>query len=146
MRPSPAASPATPDLVLYDGVCGLCHRLVRWLLRLDRRGRLRFAPLQGPTAAPILARHPELAAIDSVVFVHRAGSTDETTAVRSASVLGALRALGGIWGVIAALLRVIPRPVLDALYDAVARRRYRWFGRFETCRLPTAAETHRLLP
>lgn len=134
------------DLVLYDGVCGLCHRLVRWLLRIDRRARLRYAPLQGATAAPILARHPELDGVDSVVLVRHAGEAGETIAVRSASVVGALRSLGGLWGALAALLAVVPRPWRDALYDAVARRRYRWFGRFESCRLPTAEETGRFLP
>jgi predicted DCC family thiol-disulfide oxidoreductase YuxK len=66
--------------------------------------------------------------------------------VRSASVIAALRSIGGLWRLPAALLWLFPRPLRDRLYDAVARRRYRWFGRFETCRLPTTDEADRFLP
>ena len=135
-----------PDLVLFDGVCGLCDRLVRWLVSIDREGRLRFAPLQGATAAPILARHPAIADVDSLVWVRGAGTASEAVAARSASVVAALRALGGVWRLVAGFLWVIPRPIRDRLYDAFARRRYRWFGRLDSCRLPTTAEADRFLP
>jgi predicted DCC family thiol-disulfide oxidoreductase YuxK len=128
-------------LVLYDGFCGLCHRWVGWLLRIDRKARLRFAPLQGETAAPILARHPEIRGVDSLVWVD-----GDRVAVRSAGVLGALAGLGGVWRLLAGLMRLIPRPVRDRVYDGVARNRYRWFGRFDTCRLPAAGARERLLP
>jgi predicted DCC family thiol-disulfide oxidoreductase YuxK len=65
--------------------------------------------------------------------------------VRSDAVLGALEATGGL-RVAYRLLRLLPRPLRDWLYDAVARRRTRWFGRWDACRVPTAAERQRFLP
>lgn len=150
-------------LLLYDGVCGLCDRTVQFLLRIDRHGRLRFAPLQGPTAAAILTRHGLAVPVadpagsgrgpDSVIFVANVsgvstatGEPGELLSLRSTAVLDALVAVGGVWRVGAALVRLVPRPLRDLLYDWVARNRYRWFGRFDTCRLPTPAERARFLP
>lgn len=129
------------DLVLYDGVCGLCHRTVRFLLAHDRAGTLRFAPLQGETAAALRRRHPELpAGLDSVVYVsggriHR----------RSKAFLHLARHLDRPWRW-AYGLRWLPAPLLDPLYWLIARSRYRLFGRYPTCQRPSPAHDAQLLP
>lgn len=129
-------------LVLYDGTCGLCDGFVQWLLRRDRAGVLRFATLDGPTAARVRARHPEIAGVDSVVLVDADGAH-----VRSEAALRTVAALGGGWPLVAlvALARVVPRPVRDAAYDMIARTRHRWFGRRVACRVPGAAERERFV-
>jgi predicted DCC family thiol-disulfide oxidoreductase YuxK len=147
-------SPAWPArLVLYDGSCGLCDRTVQWLLRIDRRGRLSFAPLQGTTAGGVFAHHRREATLESIVFVPRpegdpAESSPAATPllVRSRAILAILRALGGPWSLVAALGGLLPAALLDVLYDAVARRRYRWFGRRDACRLPAPGERSRFWP
>lgn len=130
-------SPAR-QLVLYDGTCGLCDRSVQLLLRLDRRGVLSYAPLQGTTAATLAAagRLPtgQVGRIDSLVFVRDAGSARETVLLRSEAVLAALAAAGRYR--LAALLRAVPRRLRDGAYNFVARHRYAWFGRADACRLP----------
>jgi predicted DCC family thiol-disulfide oxidoreductase YuxK len=112
------------DLVLYDGSCGLCHGAVRFLVAEDGDPpRLRFAPLGGETCA---ARVPEdrLRALpDSVLVI-----TEEGVLVRSAAAVAILERLGGWWGIVAMLGRLVPVRAADALYDAVAARRRRWFG------------------
>jgi len=134
-----------PRLVLYDGDCGLCQRGVRFLAWADRHGRLRFAPLQGTTAAPILARHAAaLAGIDSVVLVTDAGTPGEALRVRSDAGLEALRLAGGIWR-LAGVLRFVPRAWRDAGYDWIARHRFRWFGRTAGCPLPSPEARARFL-
>ena len=133
------------QLVLFDGVCGLCDRSVQFLLRADRQAVFTFAPLQGETAAAIRRRHPQLEDADSLVLVRDAGGDREQVLLRSTAVLQALAALGGIWRAVS-WLRIVPRPVRDVVYDAIAKRRYRWFGKFESCRLPAAAEAARFLP
>ena len=132
-------------LVLYDGVCGLCDRSVQFLLRRDRRAVFAFAALQGETAAAIRGRHSRLEGADSMVLVRDPGGPAEQVLVRSAAALQALGALGGFWRLVS-WLRIVPRPLRDAVYDTIAKRRYRWFGKFDSCRLPAPGEAARFLP
>jgi len=132
------------NLVLFDGVCVLCSRSVRFLLRIDRHRRLLFAPLQGPTAREILARHHLGADLGTLVLVRDYGGVTESVAVRSTGVLLALAIVGGLWRVLS-WLRVVPRPIRDRLYDLVATHRYRWFGSYDSCRLPRPGDGDRFL-
>lgn len=136
---------APPYLVLFDGVCALCDGSVRFLLRADRRGRLRFATLQGTAAAQVRARHEDFAReMTSVVLVEDFGAPGERIHLRSDATLRILAGLGGAWRM-AVVLRVVPRGLRDAVYDWVARHRYRWFGRRESCRVPAEGERSRFL-
>lgn len=130
-------------LVLFDGECAVCDRTVQFLLDHDRDGRLHYAPLQGPTAAGVRARHPELDGVDSLVWVTRDGDA-ERVEIRSRAVFAMLRELGGPWAVVA-WLRVIPAPLSDLGYRAFAMARYRVFGRLDACRIPQPHEVARFL-
>jgi predicted DCC family thiol-disulfide oxidoreductase YuxK len=140
-----------PPLILYDGVCGLCDRFVRRVLRADGEGRFHFAPLQGETAARILAGAgrkpgPPGEAPRSVILVLDAGSPDQRLLSKSDAVLEIYRLLGGIGWAIWAAGRAVPRFVRDGLYDFIAARRYRWFGRFDACTRPPEEWSRRFLP
>jgi predicted DCC family thiol-disulfide oxidoreductase YuxK len=126
-----------PTLVLFDGVCGLCNRFVDTLLTHDRAQRLRFAPLQGTTAAAYTHHAP---AADTVIVVE-----GDVVLMRSDAAITALTRLGALWS-FAALLGVVPVFVRDAVYAFVARHRLAWFGTREACRLPTPAERAVFLP
>jgi predicted DCC family thiol-disulfide oxidoreductase YuxK len=120
-----------PDpVLLYDGECGLCQRLVRLLLRLDRRGRLRFAPLQGPAAQSYLRQHGLSAAdFESMILVPDWARREAAAYLRqTGAAIAALREVGGIGRVVAAFLRVVPGAWRDAGYRLVARWRRRLFG------------------
>ncbi len=134
-------------VVFFDGVCALCDGTVRFLLARDRRRALRFAPLQGETAtaepalAEMLEHHqPELW---SVVYLRGEGERAELL-TRSDAILAILGDLGGFWRLLA-VARLVPRALRDRVYDLVGRNRYRWFGRFEACRLPRPGEAGRFL-
>ena len=132
-------------LVLYDGVCALCNRTVQYLLDRDLRGLLRFAPLQGETAAEVWTRHSgQDPGLKSIVYVRGFGTPDERLFFRSRAVLEILSDLGGKWRV-PALAKWIPGPLRDAIYDWIAARRYAWFGRYEQCRLPEKGTEDRFL-
>jgi predicted DCC family thiol-disulfide oxidoreductase YuxK len=119
---------------------------MRWLLDADRRRVLRFAPLQGETARDVLARHPGSDdTLSTVVYVRDFRAPGERVFRRSAAALAILEDLGGGYRALA-WLRVIPRPIRDALYDFVADRRYRWFGTLPSCRLPDGSAEARFLP
>jgi predicted DCC family thiol-disulfide oxidoreductase YuxK len=144
----PAAGSLTspsPNLVLYDGVCGLCNRLVRFLLRVDRRAVLCFAPLQGPTAARLAERHGFGLDVKTMVYVRQFGLKHERAYLRSDAVLRVLGDLGGLWWLLS-LLRVVPRFLRDPVYDWVATNRYRWFGKYDSCPLPSPEQRARFLP
>ena len=125
-------------LVLYDGVCGLCDHFVQFLLRIDRHDSLRFAALQGPIGARILREAGRTTTALSTVIVVTDFETDQKRLLdRSDAGLFALASAGGIYRA-ALVLRIVPRFIRDAVYDLIARFRYRIFGRFDACPIPDA--------
>ncbi|RMH17822.1 MAG: DUF393 domain-containing protein [Acidobacteria bacterium] len=114
------------DRVFYDGHCGLCHRFVRFLLAEDRDGRaFRFAPLDGPVFRRMVAEDERRDLPDSVVV----RTADGRLLVRSAAAIHCARRLGGLWRALATAAALVPRPLRDRAYDAVARIRHRVFKR-----------------
>ena len=130
-----ATSEVAPVL-LYDGICGVCNTAVQTILKLDAHGTLRFAALDSPFAKAVIERHPELAEVDSVVFVDEPGRAGERVSTRSAALLRVAAYLGGPWRVFSAAA-VIPSPVRDRMYDGFAKIRYRVFGVKDTCPIPS---------
>ncbi len=135
-----------PLIVLYDGLCGFCDGTVQALLARDRNRALRYAPLEGETAAAVRARHPEWPAnLDSIVVVR--GTDDaEQIAWESDAAWEILDALGGGWAWVARAGRLLPRALADAAYRLVARVRLRLAGRRAACRVPTPDQRARFLP
>lgn len=129
------SSPDQPEypfpLVLYDGACNLCVGSVRFVTARDSRGRVRFASMQSPIGQRLLARFGLPGDEFKTFVLVEAGQhfTRSTAALRTA------RYLDGWWPWLYALIAV-PRPIRDAVYDWVARNRYRWFGRRESCLVP----------
>lgn len=110
-------------LLLYDGGCALCNGTVRFVLRRERAHRLRFAPLEGRTARGVIGRHPEIAGLDSVVWVSDPGAPGELVRTGSDAVLALARYMGGPWRALA-VSRILPRSWRDRLYNFVARNRH----------------------
>lgn len=130
--PTPESNP----IVLYDGVCGLCNRLVQFLLKRDARDRFRFASLQSEFSARLLTRHGvDPHDLDTVYVVKNHERADEEVLARSDAILYLLNQLGGIWS-LSGIGRVLPTALRDLLYKLVARNRYKVFGKFESCMLP----------
>jgi predicted DCC family thiol-disulfide oxidoreductase YuxK len=124
------------QLLLYDGVCGLCDRLVQFVLAHDRAGTFRFAQLQGETGRAIVARagaNPD--DLTTFYVVRDYGTPRARTLVKGRAALHVARVLGWPWKVVA-LAGVLPTPVLDWGYNLVARYRYRVFGRLDQCAIP----------
>ena len=135
----------TGPVLYYDGECGVCTRSVELVLRHDRRGTLRFASLRGELGAALLARHPELRGVDSMLWVEpMPAENGERVLVRSEAVLAVVRYLGGWWRV-ALAARAIPRALRDAGYAWFARNRMRFSRSADQCRVPTPAERSRFL-
>jgi predicted DCC family thiol-disulfide oxidoreductase YuxK len=133
---------APRSVVFFDGVCNLCNGTVQFLIDHDKREVLRFAALQSEAAKAMLDGRdldPTRQSLDSVLLLE-----GDTLYARSDAALRIARRLSGAWPALYALI-VVPRFLRDALYDFIARHRYRWFGRTEACRIPTPALRARFL-
>lgn len=125
------ADPQAPT-ILFDGVCNLCNGSIQFILKRDPRARFRFASLQSESGRRLVTENgldPDV--LSSVILIEDGKVYRESTAA-----LRIARHMSGAWK----LLRVfvlIPRPIRDAVYRMIARNRYRWFGKSETCWLPT---------
>jgi predicted DCC family thiol-disulfide oxidoreductase YuxK len=129
-----------PDVVVFDGVCNLCSRSVQFILKHEAEPRFRFAPVQSPAGSQLL-RDAGFDSADVKTFVLLSHGTVYT---RSSAALRIAKSLKGPWK----LLRVawlVPRPIRDWMYDLVARNRYRWFGKTDTCMVPTPELRERFL-
>ncbi len=137
---NPPGDFAAGTIVLFDGVCNLCNGAVQFLLRRDHRRHFRFAALQSAAGQALLRQHGvDTAALATIVAVEGGRAR-----VQSDAALLLARRLPWPWPLLAVCL-VCPRPLRDALYSLVARHRYRWFGRTESCMLPTPETADRFL-
>jgi predicted DCC family thiol-disulfide oxidoreductase YuxK len=119
-------------VILFDGVCNLCNSSVDFVIDRDPEARFRFASLQEETGRDLLRRHdlaPET--MDSVVLIE-----EERVYIRSTAALRIAHRLPFPWPLFSVFF-ILPAPLRDFFYDLIARNRYRWFGRRETCRMPT---------
>jgi predicted DCC family thiol-disulfide oxidoreductase YuxK len=125
-----AHDPGEKATVLFDGICNLCNGAVTFVIERDRKDVFRFAPLQGERARTLLAEHPGPVP-DSMVLIQ-----DGRIFMRSDAALRIARQLGGGYPLLYPLI-LLPRWIRDRVYDWVARNRYRWFGKRESCMIPT---------
>ena len=145
MTPKIPAHPAGRHLILYDAVCGLCDRLVRFVLPRDRREVFHFASLQsdwGRSLVRQFGRDPDRLDTFFVVSDYRSASPALLCQARAA--LFVAKALGGPWRALTAL-GILPDGLLNPVYDGIARHRYRLFGRRESCFLPPAEYQRRFV-
>jgi predicted DCC family thiol-disulfide oxidoreductase YuxK len=127
------------SVVFFDGVCHLCNASVNWLIRIDRKKKLRYAPLQGSTAIAVIP--PDvLRDHDSVIYLRNGKLLWWSDAA-----LWLLHDCAWYlkWIII---FRLIPRVLRDGIYKWIAANRYRWFGKYDTCRMPAKNEEHLFLP
>jgi len=135
---------STGPVLLYDGVCGFCNASVQMVIRHDHKRRLRFAALQSDYGKSVIARHPELQNVDSLVLIERTSEGEERVSYRSTGALRMAAYLGGAWKIFL-IAYIIPRPIRDFIYDLIARYRYRLFGKYDTCAIPSPDVRSRFL-
>lgn len=131
-------------VLLYDGVCGFCNANVQMIIRQDRTGTLRFAALQSDYGKAVIARHPELKGVDSLVLIERTRDGGEKVSYRSTGALRMAAYLGGLWKLFL-IGYIVPRPVRDFIYDSIARYRYKLFGKYDSCAIPSPEVRSRFL-
>ena len=124
-------------IILYDGVCGLCNRLIQFVLKRDRNDRFRFAALQSEFAGDVLRRHGvNPALLDTVYLLLNYSQPEERLSSRSDAGIQVLAELGGVWRALATIVKHLPRWIRDKIYNLIARNRYQLFGKHQTCQIP----------
>lgn len=123
--------PEDKNLVLFDGYCHMCSRFVRTILRFDKKQHFLFAPLSGETGAYWIEKLHVPKEVDSVILVRH----DEYL-IKSEAILKIAKQLGGIFWFIR-IFRIIPLKARDKFYDFVARNRFKWFGKRNSCMIPS---------
>lgn len=136
----PHYDPSRDHLLLFDGVCHLCDASVRFIVRHDAAGRIKFTPIQSALGSRLYAQHGlDPAAPQSMLYITPKGAFKESDAA-----LEIARTLGGVWK-LARLFKPVPHLLRDAAYDLISRNRYRWFGKHESCMMPTPELKARML-
>jgi predicted DCC family thiol-disulfide oxidoreductase YuxK len=128
------------QVIVFDGVCNWCNTWVNFIIDHDPHGKFKFGTLQSDQAQQIL-KVLQLPTEDFTTFLFLDQSQVYT---KSTAALKIVKHLSGVWPLFY-LGIMIPRPLRDAMYDYIARRRYEWMGKGETCCVPTPAERDRFV-
>ncbi|HWP48861.1 MAG TPA: thiol-disulfide oxidoreductase DCC family protein [Candidatus Limnocylindrales bacterium] len=127
-------------IVLFDGVCNFCNASVNFVMDRDPEKHIRFAPLQSEAGQRLLKKfNLSPTALDTLILIE-----GEKFYTRSAAALRIAKRLQGLWPLLYIFI-VVPPFIRDAVYDFIARNRYSWFGKTETCRVPTPELKERFL-
>ncbi len=117
-------------IILFDGLCGLCHKSINLLIKLDTQKIFRYTSLQGEFVQKLTIEP----GIDSIIFYE-----DGSVYYKSTAILKILRSLGGVW-ILTQFFYIIPRIPRDFIYDVIAKYRYKIFGKMQSCPLPKEEE------
>lgn len=129
-------------ILLFDGVCNLCNRMVRFTIKRDPKGKFKFAPLQSESGQALLKKQGlPVDNFDSFVFIK-----GDKYYFKSSAGLQVLKELGGVWKLLFYVFIVFPKPWRDFVYGIIAKTRYRIFGKRDTCMIPTPGIAQRFLP
>lgn len=127
-------------IILFDGVCNMCDGFVQFVMKRDRKGAFRFAPLQSEAGQSLLQHFGlDENALDSVVLIENGKYYTKSTAP-----LRTAKRIGGVWALNYGFV-IVPSPIRDWVYDFIAKNRYRWFGEKDSCMLPTPEVRARFL-
>jgi len=128
------------NIVLFDGVCNLCNKTVKFIIRNDSNAKFRFASVQSESGQLLLGQLGlSLDHFDSLVYI-----SDKQFYLKSMAVLRILQTLGGGWKLLYVFV-IIPRFLRDGMYNLIAKWRYKWFGKSETCMIPSLEYRARFL-
>ena len=125
-------------IVLFDGVCNFCNSSINFIIKLDKKGYFKFAPLQSEIAQKLVGDKTKPMP-ESVILIEKGHTYD-----RSSAALRIAKKLDGLWPVLYMFI-IVPKPIRDAVYNLIGRNRYKWFGKTEACMIPTPELRSRFL-
>ena len=127
-------------VIIFDGICNLCCGWIQYLIRIDKTMKFRFVSIQSERGQKLLnVIHENDKMTESIIYLKENKSFRESSAV-----LEILTDIGGVWKLIA-VLKLIPKPIRNKLYQLIAKKRYHYFGKRTTCLLPSPENKKRFL-
>jgi predicted DCC family thiol-disulfide oxidoreductase YuxK len=132
-------------LILYDGVCGLCNKWLGQIIPRDPTGKFHFASLQSEVGRSLLTQYgknPDL--LDTIYVLEDYKSPSPRIRNRARAALFVIARLDSPWRFLK-LFEVLPTFILDGVYSLIARHRYRLFGRYDQCLMPSADYSRRFI-
>lgn len=127
-------------IILFDGECNFCNASIQFIMKRDRLAYFKFGFLQGQYGKALQKERKLLEVLDSLVYIE-----GEAIYTKSSAALRICRHLKGFWKIFFVFL-VVPLPFRDAVYDFIARNRYKWFGKRDACMIPSPEQNKRFLP
>lgn len=128
------------QVIVFDGICNFCNASVDFVMKRDPQQRFKFGTLQSEPAKQILKdQHLDTEDFETFLLLEKGQVFTKSTAA-----LKIAKQLKGFWPLLYTFI-IVPRPLRDGVYNFIARRRYRWMGKMETCRVPTLAERERFI-
>lgn len=122
------------DIILFDGVCNLCNGAVTFIIKHDKKDSFRFAALESAFGRELLAAHNiDSTVTDSIILVR-----GKSAFAKAEAALHIAKKMSGLWPLLY-VFNVLPNKVNNFFYDYIARNRYKWFGKKESCMIPTPA-------
>ena len=122
------------NVILFDGVCNFCNGTINWILQHDKKNEFRFATLQSTYGKQVVERFKLTSDyLDTVILIE-----NEKVYLRSQAILRIIKRIGGIYSILG-IFSIVPAPILNFFYNIVAKYRYRWFGKRESCMVPDAS-------
>ena len=120
-------------IIVFDGVCNLCNGAIQFMIKRDKKRQFRYTSLQGALGKQLLAeRNIDPSKIDSIILIE----PDVAYYYKSSAALEISKGLSGMYPLMSIFL-IIPSPIRDFVYDIIAKNRYKWFGKKESCMIPT---------
>nr|WP_310174884.1 thiol-disulfide oxidoreductase DCC family protein [Neobacillus niacini] len=126
-------------IILFDGVCNLCNHSVQFIIKRDTSGIFKFASIQGGTGKRIVTKYGLAPDLDSFILIEK-----EKVYIKSTAALRVCSGLKGGWKLFA-ILMIVPTFIRDYIYDIIAKNRYKWFGKKNSCMLPSPELRERFL-
>ena len=120
----------TKPVLYYDAHCKLCNTWLNILRRIDKNNGINFSALQSKAGKILFEKYKfDYQNTDTVIF-----EKDSKIFVRSEAVIECISCINGFWNIVK-VLRIIPLKIRDSVYDTIARNRYKWFGRTNSCEI-----------
>ena len=120
------------SIILFDGVCNFCNSSVNKIIRHDKKNRFKFAPLQSEIGKKLLEKHSiDSSKIDSIILIEKDAAFTKSTAILKIS-----KHMSGIYPLAYGFI-IIPAVIRNLVYDFIARNRYKWWGKKDSCMIPT---------
>ncbi|SRX56174.1 thiol-disulfide oxidoreductase DCC family protein [Aequorivita sp. CIP111184] len=131
---------AKHKIILFDGVCNLCNGAVTYIIQRDKKNIFKFAALQSEIGKQLVAKFKiDTKKVDSIIFIDGEKHYEKSTAALRIS-----KDLSGAYPLLFGFM-IVPKFIRNAVYDYIARNRYKWFGKKESCMIPTAELKERFL-